>query len=423
MASHGVARAIRAHTEEQRLRDLEKIKTYRDLENQIRSQLASGNHGLTLFHVTTKLLHLKPEYYTIWNVRRRCLLSGLLSRRSGGSSSLKASLSTSPNVTTRPSDNASLHSSSDAIPSDQRSPTVARSSAIPITSTATSNPPVYAQDQALDTENLESDSNVLQSELAFTVPLLLKFPKSYCIWSFRKWILSQVILRLPILIACKIWETELGLVSKMITKDRRNFHAWGYRRFVVANLESSKLQGKSMAEDEFLFTTKMIKLDLSNFSAWHNRTQLIPRLLDERGADDQMRVAFLDKELSFVREALNVGPEDQSLWFYHSFLISFFDDRNQQTIVPALTIEERTAYLTREIDDIKELLEDYPSIKRVHQGLLECSVVLNQLGQRVERDSGEFNDQETSLAKVRLLDSMRIGRWNDWKEMQRMESC
>ncbi|KAH8156027.1 hypothetical protein CIB48_g12220 [Xylaria polymorpha] len=119
----------------------------------------------------------------------------------------------------------------------------------------------------------------------------------------------------------------------MITKDRRNFHAWGYGRFVVANLESSELQGKSMTEDEFLFTTKMIGLDLSNFSAWHNRTQLIQRLLDERGADDQMRVAFLGKELSFVREALNVGPEDQSLWFYHSFLISFFDDRNQQTII------------------------------------------------------------------------------------------
>ncbi len=53
----------------------------------------------------------------------------------------------------------------------------------------------------------------------------------------------------------------------MITKDQRNFYAWGYKRFVVAKLESPELQGKSMAEDEFAYTTEMIGFDLSNFSA------------------------------------------------------------------------------------------------------------------------------------------------------------
>ncbi|KAI0835768.1 prenyltransferase alpha subunit repeat protein [Hypoxylon sp. FL0890] len=415
MASHGVARTIRAYTEERRVRDLEKIETYRDLENQIRSQVASGNYGLTLFYLTTKLLHLNPEYYTIWNVRRRCLLLGLLSRRSGGSSSLKASLSTSLNATTRPSDSVSLHSSSDAVPPDQRSPRTRKGGAIPITSTATADPPgLDTQDQASDAQNLELDGNVLQSELAFTVPLLLKFPKSYHIWNFRQWTLSQVTLRLPVPITRKIWETELGLVSKMITKDRRNFHAWGYRRFVVAKLERPELQGKSMAEDEFAYTTEMIKFDLSNFSAWHHRSQLMPKLLDERGADDKMRAAFLDKELSIVWEALNVGPEDQSLWFYHSFLISHIvDHRNRQTIAPALTMEERIAYLRCEIDDIKDLLEDYPNIKWIYQGLLECSLALERLGQRVERDSGGASGPKIWLAKLRALDPMRTGRWND----------
>ncbi|KAI0102579.1 prenyltransferase alpha subunit repeat protein [Nemania sp. FL0031] len=384
----GQSRTVRAHTrantEEQRLEELEKTKAYRNLENQIRSEVASRNYGLALFDLTTKLVRLNPEYHTIWNIRRRCLLTSL-------------------NATEIPYDTASTHwSSDDAIPSDQRSPTAPGSSAIPITSTATSGSP---------------------SELEFIVPLLLKFPKSYCIWSFRKWILSQVNLRLPIPVMRKIWETELGLVSKMLTRDQRNFHAWGYRRFVVANLEKSELQGKSMTEDEFLFMTKMIKRDLSNFSAWHNRSQLIPRLLDERGADDQMRIAFLDEELAFMREALNVGPEDQSLWFYHSFLMSFFDDRNQQTIVPSLTVQERISYLTREIDEIKGILEDYPNIRWVHQGLLECLVVLDRLEQRGNRDSIEREDLKTSLAKVRLLDPMRIGRWNDWEEIQRAESC
>ncbi|KAI1421207.1 prenyltransferase alpha subunit repeat protein [Xylaria sp. FL1777] len=398
MASHGVARTIRAHTEEGRLRDLEKIKTYRDLENQIRSQVASGNHDVTLFHLATKLLHLNPEYYTIWNVRRRCLLSSLLS----------------PNATTRPSDNASLRSSSDAIPLDQRSPRTRKSDETPITSTTTVDPlGLDIQDQESDAQKLQSDGNILQSELAFTVPLLLKFPKCYHIWNFRQWTLSQVTLRLPVPTTREIWEKELGLVSKMLTKDRRNFHAWGYRRFLVAKLESPELQGTSMAEDEFAYTTEMIKLDLSNFSAWHHRSQLIPRLLDERGADDKMRTAFLDKELSIAQEALNVGPEDQSLWFYHSFLISHIvDPRNRQTIAPALTMEERIDYLRCEIDDIKDLLEDYPNIKWIYEGLLECSLALERLGQRIW------------LAKVRALDPIRTGRWNDLeREIQGLENC
>ena len=50
-----------------------------------------------------------------------------------------------------------------------------------------------------------------------------------------------------------------------------------------------------MVEPEYEYTTKMIHTDLSNFSAWHNRGQLIPRLLDERSADDAAREELLNK--------------------------------------------------------------------------------------------------------------------------------
>ncbi|KAI0421943.1 prenyltransferase alpha subunit repeat protein [Xylaria grammica] len=371
MASHGIARTIRGRTDQQRLQDLEKIKIYRDLESQVRSQAALGNYDLALFNLTTKLLGLNPEYHTIWNVRRRCLLSGLLPSPPDESPSLNAPAS---------------------------------------------------QAQSSDAPNLNSDGSVFQSELTFIIPLLLKFPKSYCIWSFRKWVLSQAILRLQAPIAREIWESELGLVSKMITRDSRNFHAWGYRRFVVAKLESHELQGKSMAETEFTYTTNAIERNLSNFSAWHNRSQLIPRLLDERCADDKMRAAFFDKELNNVREALDVGPEDQSLWNYHSFLISHLvDHRGRQTIVPALTLPERTAYLRREVDEIKDLLEDYPNIKWIYMGLLECSLGLERLGYEVDRSSSGFHGSETWLLKVRALDPMRTGRWIDMeRDMKRV---
>ncbi|KND93006.1 Geranylgeranyl transferase type-2 subunit alpha [Tolypocladium ophioglossoides CBS 100239] len=267
MASHGVTRTAGARTEEQRQRDRRKIKKYRDLENQIRTHEVSGTYDHVLLQLTAELLRLNPEYYTIWNVRRRCLTSSLLTKQSS-----------------------------------RRRPNV--------------------EGEASEDEGHESDVEVLKAELAFTIPLLMGFPKCYWIWDSRQWILSQAILRLTVPAARDIWETELGLTSMMLNKDQRNFHAWGYRRIVVAKLESPELRGKSMAEDEFAYTTKMIRRDLSNFSAWHNRSQIIPRLLQERGADPKMRAAFLVEELSLVRGGLNVGPEDQSLWYYHQFLIS-----------------------------------------------------------------------------------------------------
>lgn len=140
----------------------------------------------------------------------------------------------------------------------------------------------------------QSDADVLRSELGFTIPLLLESPKCYWIWKYRLWLLQETIERLDVQMARRVWEEELGLASKMLTKDKRNFHAWGYRRKVVAKLESAELDGKSMVEPEFEYTYKMIGVDLSNFSAWHNRSKLIPRLLDERGADAAARKDFLE---------------------------------------------------------------------------------------------------------------------------------
>lgn len=122
----------------------------------------------------------------------------------------------------------------------------------------------------------------------------MEFPKCYWIWKYRSWLLQEAIGRLEPAVARRVWEDELGLDTKMLTKDRRNFHAWGYRRNVVKHLESAALDGKSMVEPEFEFTTKMIRVDLSNFSAWHNRSKLTLRLLEERGADEIARRKFFD---------------------------------------------------------------------------------------------------------------------------------
>ena len=140
---------------------------------------------------------------------------------------------------------------------------------------------------------------LISNDLDFQFPLLRKFPKCYWIWNYRLWLLEKSSKLLPMIDARKFWQQDLSLASKMLSMDSRNFLGWNYRRTVIAALESSILNTDdtlhSMAEEEFDYTTRMIESNLSNFSAWHNRSKLIPRLLDERKADDVVRRSFLDK--------------------------------------------------------------------------------------------------------------------------------
>ncbi|KAI1343638.1 protein prenylyltransferase [Xylariaceae sp. FL0016] len=424
MDNHGKPRVARTtRTEEQRLQELDKINKYKQLEDAIRVQVASGTYTPALFESTSKLLRLNPEYYTIWNVRRRCLTSGWLSRPSDGLWLSRASPSTSQSATMRPSSDDSSSSSSAATRPDPRSPTTGKNGTTvegsdgrkqqEMTPSALHQP---GQDQTdeprSDTATETEYVRILQSELAFTIPLLLKYPKCYWIWKYRKWVLEQAILLLSASTAGKIWNAELGLASKMLSKDKRNFHAWGYRRYVVARLESPELLAKSLAEDEFAYTDQKIKEDLSNFSAWHNRSRLMLRVLDERQADASARVAFLEEELALVQEALNVGPEDQSLWYYHSYMISqIVGCTGRPTIVPELSNDSKITYLTDEIEFMKDLLTDFDDVKWIYQSLLECSIALRRLDCGTDQSPQE--DPRSWLAQLRKLDPMHKGRWDD----------
>lgn len=115
-----------------------------------------------------------------------------------------------------------------------------------------------------------------------------------------------------------------------------------------------------------------------------------------------------------MRNGLNVSPEDQSLWYYHQFLIlNLVEYGAHQSIVPQLTADERISYIAREITDIKELLEDYTDIKWIYDALIEYSLAIGQLGGR-KLDGEESAEVVDWLRKLKELDPKRNGRWNDW---------
>ena len=253
-------------------------------------------------------------------------------------------------------------------------------------------------------------SLLIKEDLQFLIPLLKQFPKCYWIWNHRSWLLGTATKHLPAHTSAELWRGELGLVSKMLALDSRNFHGWGYRRKTVEEIE--RLSGRSMVESEFEYTTKMIQTNLSNFSAWHHRSQLIPRLLLEREASSEDRSKLLDGEFELITRALYTDPYDQSLWFYHQYLMSTLDPSNRQSvfILDPCTNKERLEYLEQELESVKEMLDGAEDCKYIYQALLEYS------GRYLEIEAGNKKvttmEMKTWLEEVKKLDPLREGRWH-----------
>jgi geranylgeranyl transferase type-2 subunit alpha len=86
-------------------------------------------------------------------------------------------------------------------------------------------------------------------------------------------------------------------------------------------------------------------------------------------------------------------------------------DRDQ-TFIPELSLQDRVGYLKHEIEEIKDLLEDYQDIKLIYEGLFEYTIYVCQLEGR-RPNASEQADLAAWLAKLKELDPMRNGRWTD----------
>lgn len=265
-------------------------------------------------------------------------------------------------------------------------------------------------------------SRYITNELDFLIPLLARYPKCYWIWNHRIWILQHATDVLAATAALRLWEEELRLVGKMLNRDSRNFHAWDYRRMVVQEVGLRKAateiqrdgEGKteSLAEVEYAYSTKMIMANLSNFSAWHYRSKLLPRLLDERQASSADRRKILDAEFILIQKALYTDPYDQSLWFYHQYLMANITTsaaRKEGLVVPDLDPSECAMRIAREFANLEELLEDASNCKWIYAALLQYSVAVLAL----KTNATAADQLQHWLAQLRHLDPLREGRWRD----------
>ncbi|TAQ88215.1 hypothetical protein B7494_g3458 [Chlorociboria aeruginascens] len=385
---HGITRiaASEPKTEHQRLEEQKAITEYKALVDLIEVKVREREYTVEVLALTSKLLKANPEYYTIWNVRRRLLIHGFFSKSSDSLLPSTELQTTSQILTTKTSSDDLFSSTSNSSTASKETPQ----------NPAPQNPGKNGK--------LGTTLDIIKGDLEFIFPLMVSHPKCYWIWSYRLWLLRQANERLKADSAQVLWKRELGLVGKMLTRDSRNFHGWGYRRHVIAQLESPALHGQSMTESEFEYTTRMVSAKLSNFSAWHYRSVLIPKLLNERNADDAARRQFLDGEFDFITSVIctDAYPYDQSAWFYYQFLMTTITDYvGHATVVPNFTKDDRIQYISQQLVNLRdEILDGAEDCKWAYDALLEHTMALCKIEERIPTED-EKQHCKSWLAELR----------------------
>lgn len=350
------------------------MKLIRALQDDAIRRRREKVYDATSMAVTARLLEINPEVLTAWNFRREAIAAFERERRGA------------------PSDATEDHEPLCGV-------------------SARAKPNVDAR-----------EVGNLADELALTERCLRKHPKSYPTWHHRKWCVAraargedseseQV---------SSLLETELSMSKSLLDLDDRNFHGWGYRRFVVAlmsargggsNAKRQYSVGEGVFEistasalSELRYSEEKIERNFSNYSAWHHRAACLPRAFSvsssvagtretnanegdgagTSGGDDEHEDASEDRnfprpssafvpervlanEYALVRQALFTEPEDQAGWMYHRWLTAqtLNNRRRAEGAEFAAEKEESSAgaEFASEADALAELCELEPECK------------------------------------------------------------
>ncbi|OSX65161.1 hypothetical protein POSPLADRAFT_1053934 [Postia placenta MAD-698-R-SB12] len=270
--------------EAKKLKEHAKLKEYLALTDEVIVKKNGRDWSRDAFDLTTRVLHVNPEFYTVWNYRRHILVHGIFPTRSV--------LCTPPEI-----------------------------------------------------------NEILTTDLSLTTAHLKQHPKVYWIWNHRRWCLENVPVGPteddPDGWRRANWNKELFVVERMLDADARNFHAWNYRRYVLA---STPVQRAEQAE--LTYTTRKIEANFSNFSAWHQRSKVLTSLWDSGKLDIKKSK---EDEYELVKNAMYTDPGDQSVWIYHRWLVEPGNDYE---------------ILRREITSIQELLDEQPDSKWCMESLV-----------------------------------------------------
>ena len=301
-----------------------------------------------------------------------------------------------------------------------------------------------SNDNNLERTHSHSFAPTLADELALTERCLRKHPKSYPAWHHRKWCVARRVYvprgdvskrtetdaenaeteshthatgfadarGFPV---ASLLATELAMAQALLDLDDRNFHGWGYRRFVTSLANDGALEtraetrsafrateretpertpkpeasstrdhdrdratlsdeaseaSEASARAELRYSEAKIERNFSNYSAWHHRAANLPRAFagptNGHGAsrDGGVPADVLANEYAFVRQAFFTEPEDQAGWMYHRWLTAQTKNANEAFAAPGEdAAAAKRAVFAGEADALRELCALEPDCK------------------------------------------------------------
>lgn len=160
-----------------------------------------------------------------------------------------------------------------------------------------------------------------------------------------------------------------------------------------------------LLRSEFDFTTEKIEHNFSNGSAFHQRSKLLPLLLqlDSSNSVDSStakKASIFERELELVRNAVFTEPDDQTSWWYFRFILDWANPQNDQGC-DDVALENFQNVLHEEWQAIQELVESENG--QCKWGLLGLHMIASTFCSIEE--SNHFGDQDwNELAKSCLMD-------------------
>ncbi|KAI8998770.1 rab-protein geranylgeranyltransferase [Trametes punicea] len=286
---HGVKRVkySREALAAKKERELAKLKEYQSLTAEVLARKKTRDLTHESFDLTTKLLQVNPEFYTVWNYRRNILTGRVFFER------------TPEEINALLSDDLSL-----------------------TTSLLKQHPKVYwiwnhrywCLRQVPDGPT-EADPNgwrqVYWNKELFVVEKMLDAdPRNFHAWNYRRYVLEQMPVK-------RSEQSELNYTRRKIEANFSNFSAWHQRSKVLTSMwEAGKLDKIRSLEEEFDLVKNAMYTDPNDQSVW-----IYHRWLIGTGEDKDV----LEREITSIRELFEEQPDSkwcmESLVFYQRLLL------------------------------------------------------------------------------------------------------
>ncbi|KII88727.1 hypothetical protein PLICRDRAFT_41947 [Plicaturopsis crispa FD-325 SS-3] len=273
-----------------RQREASKLKEYLALTDDVLARKKRRDWSRDAFEQTLQLLHINPEFYTVWNYRRNILLNGIFPE------------STAEKINTLLSNELSM-----------------------TTAALKAHPKVYWiwNHRRWCLENVpdgpggndsEGDPHGWKKanwdrELFIVQKMLDADARNFLAWDYRRYVLASM----PV---PRSDASELAYTRRKIDANFSNFSAWHQRSKVFSSMwASGTLDPTKSREQEFELVTNAMYTDPNDQSVWMYHRWLI-------GTGEDLDI--LDREIGLIQDLLNEQPDSkwcmESLVYYKRLL-------------------------------------------------------------------------------------------------------